>query len=136
MEFLVLGSIWILYSFLEGVREGYTSHYRSFSRFSRSKNMIFICTQRLLVFVIFSYLVFHSKDFLPAFIFSFGALSIFTYIQNGTYFLIRNGLNTNIFPDKQRTNCIEECPVICLNSVLRLRLAYFGIMIQSLLWVI
>jgi hypothetical protein len=135
MEFLALGILWIIYSFSEGIREGYADHQKSLLGFNkREKYSSFVFAQRCLILLIFTYPLFLS-NVMSSLIFFIGAISVFVYIQNGIYFLLRNKLNPKYLDPNFRCDFFDH-PIVYLNSRLRSRLAFFGVLLQSFLWLI
>lgn len=107
MEFLFFSILWGFYSFLEGIREGYYIHQKSLSAFNKVfRNPYLIYIQRFLILGIFSYAM-SRYGLTSMFLFTIGAIFVFSYIQNGTYFLVRNKLNPSLFCDKQSTTNVD-----------------------------
>ncbi len=131
MSLTILILLWFIYSFSEGVREGYANHQKSLSSFRRETSDVVVFFQRFLILLIFSYMIF-DKGVWSYLLFLIGASSIFIYIQNGTYFLIRNKLNPGIF-ELIKDN---EKPDMYVNKYWRIRLAYLGVLSQGFLWII
>jgi len=129
--------VWIMYSFLEGVREAFSLNINTFRKIKCphwSKITIF---QRIIFFLLIGYFIFTSTSVAYALIFLTGMLPIFYYIQNGTYFLIRNKMNSDTFIDGYSSDAvISDRPIMYWTWKVRSLATLFGILSQSLIWFI
>lgn len=102
--------VFIIYTFLEGFREGYYWHYKNLSNVGYKFNIHSIFTiQRLMMFILIfiiataSYSIFCEWIFmalLKSFIYCVGLASMFSFIHNGTYYTIRNLLDKRLYTKK------------------------------------
>ena len=123
--------LWNLYSFFEGVREANSKHHKEFSKsLTDIKSPIIYNLQRGLVLLIINlHLLTHISWWA---LLSLPAMAlIFPYIHNGTYFLMRNKLNPNIFTKGSCEDCQnkEEQPSMYLKNSIRTNLALIGLII-------
>lgn len=125
--------VWITFSFLEGVREAYSGHSISYIKFSKEdRNEWIIYLERVIFFIVMGYLLYTLIGPNYLIVSLLGMVPIFYYVQNGTYFLIRNKLNPNVFKLKQLSDCEigSEGPVMYLKNKLRNRILILGILSQ------
>ena len=98
MIILIANILWILYSILEGFREGF---YWYFKGKSKSKNNFEIhpifASQRGLVLVLIGVLLFMNIGWLSL-INVLGMALVFSFFHNGTYYHTRNRLDENVYP--------------------------------------
>lgn len=137
IHIVVLYLITILFSFLEGVREAVQVHSNSTFKKSKCDRVSYaILFQRLIFFSLINYILVSLSGGLHSMIFTLGMIPVFYYIQNGTYFLIRNKLSPNMFKLRQSSNKDPQSnnPVMYLNNKFRQRLLVVGVLSQVLLW--
>lgn len=124
--------IWLLYSFLEGVREANLKHHLDNSKsFVCVRSSYIFNTQRFLfIFLIFLFLLFSVKGILLLSVLSM--ILTFPFIQIGTYFVIRNKLNPNSFNDlsAHNTKIDKEKTSIYIDYPKRFRLFILGVVLQ------
>lgn len=128
-------TVWMMYSFLEGVREAFGKQTKTFKRLKCTNWTTITLIQRSIFFLLISYIIYLNVGCVQSLIFSVGMIPVFYYIQNGTYFLIKNKMNPNIFKDGYSSDAIDsDSPVMyCKYDIRRLAVA-IGIFIQPLIF--
>ena len=128
-------TVWMMYSFLEGVGEASSKQTKTFKRLKCANWTTKTLIQRSIFFLLISYIIYFNVGCVQSLIFSVGMIPVFYYIQNGTYFLIKNKMNPNIFKDGYSSDAIDsDSPVMyCKYDIRRLAVA-IGIFIQPLIF--
>lgn len=115
---------WILYSFIEGVREANFEEKKETSKSNTEMKSKLHNIQRISVISIVSILLFSYIKFLVILI-SISMLFIFPFIHNGTYLLTRNQLN----PTRAICQDSNEKLTIKFSHKIRTRAAIIGIIL-------
>lgn len=130
-------TIWMVYSFLEGVREAFSLQTTTFKKIKCANWSTITFFQRFIFFLLLNYFIFSTIGILFCFVFSLGMIPLFYYIQNGTYFLIRNKMNPDIFKDGYSSDSSNiDRPSMYLRYKIRKFASIFGIIVQTLNWFI
>jgi hypothetical protein len=137
MYYLIISYlVWLLYSFLEGVREGNSKHFKSSSNtLTEVKSPPIYWSQRILILLILNIHLLSHVSILDVLFSTISMFLIFPYIHSGTYFLIRNKLNPSIFIKRACEDCndVENRPSMYLDCKTRTKLALISIAIQLLI---
>ncbi len=103
MIVLITNLLWILYSVLEGFREGFYWHFKNTSK---SKNDYEIhpifASQRGIILIMIGLILFCKIGWI-ALLNVLGMALIFSFFHNGTYYHTRNRLDDRIYPMKWRS---------------------------------
>jgi hypothetical protein len=90
--------VWILYSIVEGFRDGFFYH---FKRNSRRGTLLevspLINIQRSLILLLISFFL-SAKIGILVFIFAMSFILMFSFIYNGSYYYTRHKLNDKMYP--------------------------------------
>lgn len=130
-------TVWIMYSFLEGVREAFGKQTKTFKRLKCTNWTTIALIQRSIFFLLISYIIYLNVGCYQSLIFSIGMVPVFYYIQNGTYFLIKNKMNPSIFTQGYSSDAINsDSPVMYCKYDIRRLAAILGVFIQPLIFFI
>lgn len=128
-------TVWMMYSFLEGVREAFSKQTKTFKRLKCTNWTTITLIQRSIFFLLISYIIYLNVGCVQSLIFSVGMIPVFYYIQNGTYFLIKNKMNPTIFKDGYSSDSIDsDSPVMYCKYDIRRLAVTIGIFIQPLIF--
>lgn len=132
MLLTILNVIWVLYSLLEGFREGFFWEYRNNStkQYKFEIHPIF-SLQRGIVLIIIGLLLFNSISWISI-INIIGMMLIFSFFHNGTYYYTRNKLDNNIYKLKWRDQSTTSTAKMTKIMTYRNRLVFMliGILLQ------
>lgn len=98
---LQLTLIFVLFSLVEGVRDGFMYHYRSMSSDNRYNiHWLFTIERSIVVFSLSLILLLYRHDTSIVYATTFGcSISlIFSFLHNGSYYTTRHFLNKEIYP--------------------------------------
>ncbi len=104
---IITNLIWVVYSILEGLREGFYWHFKGGSKPSiTNKNCNFeihpiFALQRGIVLLVIGGLLYYTIG-LYSIVSVLSMMSIFSFFHNGTYYSTRNKLDSTIYPLKWR----------------------------------
>lgn len=103
MIVLIINILWIVYSALEGFREGFYWHFKGISKskndfeihpiFASQRGIILILIGLMLSFTIGWFSILNT----------FGMALVFSFFHNGCYYSTRNRIDSNIYPLKWRS---------------------------------
>lgn len=99
MEIIVINLIWILYSILEGFREGFYWHFKANSRRDCNFEIHPIFSlQRGIVLLLAGWGLFLTMGWISV-ISIISMMLIFSFFHNGTYYKTRNKLDDRLYPN-------------------------------------
>lgn len=101
---IFINILWIVYSLLEGFREGYYWYNRNNS--PKKDNIEihpYFAIQRGLVMVSLSIISYTQYNLIVSLVVLFSLMLIFSFFHNGIYYLTRNKLDNNIYKDKWKS---------------------------------
>lgn len=134
MIYIIISLItWIIYTFFEGAREANYNHNRNSLKISKPEiNISLLCNiQRIFILSSIGFCLSSNISYTLIGLPILSMILIFPYIHNGTYFIIRNKLDPNVFTKGSSSNCndVEDVPTIYLENKLRNNLAIIGLLI-------
>lgn len=126
---IILLICWIIYSCLDGKKDGFLYHYKNTSIQNRGGNIhwIYFC-QRFIVGILIAWLIYLNNPLLNTIIFSMGLILLFSFFHNGFYYKTRKKLsNGNLYPKGWWSSSISSEALLELNNVSRIFLAIMGV---------
>jgi hypothetical protein len=108
MVVLITNILWILYSILEGFREGFYWHFKNISKSTNNFEIhpIFASQRGIILILIGSMLAFSIGWF--AILNTVGMVLIFSFFHNGSYYSTRNRIDSNVYPLKWKSQSISS----------------------------
>lgn len=100
---IILGALllWILYSALEGFREGFYWHYKALGDDDNTFEIHpYFAAQRGIVLIVIGLALLNCLVWWKILLFLVGLSLIFSFIHNGCYYTTRNCLNPKIYKDR------------------------------------
>jgi hypothetical protein len=137
MALVIANLLWIIYSVIDGMKDGFYWHFKSNSR--RDSNFeihpIF-ALQRGLVLLIIGLLLSYSIG-LYSIICILSMMLIFSFFHNGTYYYTRNKLDNKIYPlrwkDESTTSTAKLTKIMTYKN--RSILMFFGLLLEVFIYI-
>jgi hypothetical protein len=128
----ILNIIWVIYSMLEGFREGFYWNYRANSIIEDDFEIHPIFSaQRGIVLILIGLLLFKLISWISI-VNVIGMMLIFSFFHNGTYYCTRNRLDNNIYKlrwkDQSTTSTAKMTKIMTYRN--RLIFMIVGVLIQ------
>ena len=132
MILLITNILWILYSILEGFREGFYWHYKNTSK-SKDNFEIhpFFASQRGIILILIGVILYFNIGWWSI-LNVLGMALIFSFFHNGSYYYTRNKLDEKIYPlkwmDQSTTSTAKMTKIMTFRN--RTIFMVFGVILQ------
>ena len=132
MMILITNLLWILYSTLEGFREGFYWHYKNTSRTEYKFEIHpYFTSQRAIILILIGVILYININWWSV-LNIIGMSLIFSFFHNGSYYYTRNKLDHKLYPlkwmDQSTTSTAKMTKIMTFRN--RTIFMFIGVLLQ------